>query len=133
MTDTQIPKELYYTPTHEWVRLDDKKLATIGITDFAQHNLGEVVFIDLPDLEQHVHAGDEVSVVESVKAAGDVYSPVSGEIASINNDLEEAPSLVNSDPYGDGWLYKIILKDPQELEHLLNAQAYHELLIETEE
>lgn len=128
-----IPNELRYAQTHEWVRMEDDGTLIIGISDHAQSQLGELVFVDLPDIGIKVNASDEVCVVESVKAAADVYSPVSGKILAINEDLEEAPSLVNSDPYGDGWLFRIEPSDPDELNELLDADAYSEFMEEDEE
>jgi len=127
-----IPTELRYTESHEWVREESAKEVLVGITEHAQDALGELVFVKLPEVGDIVHAGDEVAVVESVKAASDVYAPVSGEIIAINDSLEEAPSLVNQDPYGDGWLFKIRLKDTAELEHLLDAEGYQEQIGEEE-
>lgn len=123
MSDT--PQELKYASTHEWVRLDDG-LATVGISDHAQQALGDVVYVELPAPGQQVAAGQEAGLIESVKAASDLYAPMSGTIAAANEALEEAPETVNSDPYGAGWLFKITPDDPAELEHLLDANAYAE-------
>lgn len=129
-----FPKELKYSETHEWIRLeDDGQTAVIGITDHAQVKLGELVFVELPDAELEIDTGDEVCVVESVKAAADVYSPLSGKISGVNEELEEAPGLVNSDPYGDGWLYKLQLKDKSEYYELLDAGSYEEYISEDED
>ncbi len=128
-----IPKELQYTQTHEWIRMEDDGTIVVGITEHAQAQLGELVFVDLPDIGIRVHASDEICVVESVKAASDVYSPISGKIIAINEDLEESPSLVNSDPYGDGWLFKLEPQDPEEFTELMDADAYAEFLEEDEE
>lgn len=130
---TRIPKELRYTQTHEWVRSEDDGTLVIGITDHAQSQLGELVFVELPNVGDVVDASDEICVVESVKAASDVYSPISGKIIAINEDLEEAPNLVNSDPYGDGWLVKIDPSDTEELQELVEADAYQEYLEEDDE
>ena len=130
---TKVPSELRYTQTHEWIRMEDDGTLVVGITDHAQSQLGELVFADLPDVGVNVSASDEACVIESVKAASDVYSPVSGKIIEINEDLEEAPGLVNSDPYGDGWLFKIDPDDLEELSELLDAEAYSEYLEEDEE
>lgn len=129
----KVPTELYYTPSHEWVRIEPNNIAVIGITDHAQALLGELVFVDLPDLNIDVHSSDDVCVVESVKAASDVYSPLSGKIVAINDDLEEAPSLVNKDPYGDGWLFKIAIQDPEEIKDLLDADSYQDTVDEEAE
>ena len=126
-----FPEELKYTETHEWVSQDEKtKIATIGITYYAQNQLGDLVFVELPEIDSKVAAGDEVCVLESVKAAADVFSPLSGRIVAVNEDLEEAPGLVNSDPYQDGWLYKIEIKDQVEYDELLDCDGYQEYLME---
>ncbi|MBU2712607.1 MULTISPECIES: glycine cleavage system protein GcvH [Zooshikella] len=124
---SSIPAELRYVSTHEWVRLEDDNTAVVGITDHAQELLGDVVFIELPDVDATISAGDEVGTIESVKAASDMFAPLSGDVIAINEDLEEAPELVNSDPYGDGWLFKIKIKDQVEVDELLDAEAYSEL------
>jgi glycine cleavage system H protein len=129
----RIPTELRYTATHEWIRVEDDGSVVIGITDHAQSQLGELVFVDLPDLGIRLNAADEVCVVESVKAASDVYSPLSGKIIAINEDLEDAPSLVNSDPFGDGWLFKIAPSDMEELDDLMDADDYTQLVEENDE
>jgi glycine cleavage system H protein len=129
----RVPKELRYTQTHEWVRIEDDGTVVIGMTEHAQSQLGELVFVELPDFGIKVNAGDEVCVVESVKAASDIYSPLSGKILAINEDLEEAPSLVNSDAYGDGWLYKLDPADPDELNELLDASDYTAYMEEDED
>lgn len=129
-----VPNELQYTQTHEWIRLEEDGSIVVGITDHAQAQLGELVFVDLPDIGIKVHASDEICVVESVKAASDVYSPVSGKIIAVNEDLEESPSLVNNDPYGDGWLFKLEPEDPEEFSELLDAESYtHHIAEEDEE
>lgn len=120
-----VPKELKYLSSHEWVRLEaDGKTATVGITDHAQDLLGDVVFVQLPDVGAELNAGDEVGVVESVKAASDIFSPVSGEVIAINESLEESPEMVNSHPYDDGWFFQIRISDASELEALLSAEDY---------
>ncbi len=118
------PDNLKYAPTHEWVRLDENGTATVGISNHAQDALGDIVFVELPEIGATVHAKDEVAVVESVKAASDIYSPVSGEIIAINDALVDAPETVNSVPYDDGWLYKIRISDELELDELMDADAY---------
>ena len=126
-----IPGELKYTETHEWVLKDpNKNIATIGITNYAQDQLGELVFVDLPEVGLKVVAGDDVCVLESVKAAADVFSPISGVIVAVNEDLEESPGLVNSDPYQDGWLYKVDMKDVVEYDELLDKASYQEYVLE---
>ncbi len=130
---SNVPSELRYTSSHEWVRLEDDGTYTVGISDHAQGLLGDMVFVELPEVEDEVAAGDDVAVAESVKAASDVYAPLSGEIVEINEDLENAPQLVNNDPYGDGWLFRIRPSDLDELDDLLDAEAYAESLDEDEE
>jgi len=121
MSDT--PNELKYTETHEWARLEGD-IVTIGITDHAQDALGDVVYVELPEPGQHLAAREEAGVVESVKAASDIYAPVAGTVVSINELLEDAPELVNQDPYGDGWFYSIAVDDALELAGLMDAEAY---------
>ncbi len=118
------PDNLKYAATHEWVRLDEDGTATVGISNHAQDALGDIVFVELPEVGATVHAKDEIAVVESVKAASDVYSPVSGEIIATNDTLSEAPETVNAVPYDDGWFYKIKLSDELELDELMDADAY---------
>ena len=119
-----IPSELKYTTSHEWVRKEDDGTVTIGITEHAQELLGDMVFVELPEVGESIAAGDDVAVAESVKAASDVYTPITGEVVAINEDLEDSPELVNSDPYGDGWLFRLTLADAAELEDLMDAEAY---------
>lgn len=123
---SNIPSELKYVGSHEWIREEGDGVVTIGVTDHAQELLGDVVFVELPDLDAELASGDETGVVESVKAASDIYAPLSGTVVAINEELEESPELVNSDPYGDGWFFKIKISDPDELEALLDADAYAE-------
>ncbi|MCK9504476.1 MAG: glycine cleavage system protein GcvH [Porticoccaceae bacterium] len=124
---SEVPKELRYLETHEWVRNEGNGIATIGITDHAQDSLGDVVFVELPEVGTVLAAGDESAVVESVKAASDIYAPVSGEVIAINEQLEDEPETVNGSPYGDGWFYKVRMSDPSELEELLDADGYQEV------
>lgn len=123
MSDT--PSNLRYASTHEWAALDDD-VATVGISDFAQESLGDVVFVELPEVGQLVRAGEEAAVVESVKAAADVYSPVTGTVLAVNEALGEAPELVNEAPYGDGWFFRVRIDNDVELDDLLDAAAYGE-------
>jgi len=118
-----IPENLRYNPSHEWVRLDGD-IATIGITDHAQEELTDVVFVELPAVGRAVDAGDPTAVVESVKAASDIYAPVGGEVVEVNPAVENDPSLVNTDPYGDGWIFKIRVKDTSDVESMMDAAAY---------
>jgi len=118
------PDNLKYAASHEWVRLEEDGTATVGISNHAQDALGDIVFVELPEVGATVHAKDEVAVVESVKAASDVYSPISGEIIATNETLADAPETVNAVPYDDGWFYKIKLSDELELDELMDAEAY---------
>lgn len=120
----EFPDELRYAATHEWARLDDDGLVTVGISDHAQDALGDVVFVELPELQTAVSAGGEVAVVESVKAASDVYAPVAGTVAEVNKALEDSPETVNESPYKDGWFFKLKPTDPTELDQLLSAADY---------
>jgi glycine cleavage system H protein len=122
---SELPNDLKYTSTHEWVKLDDEGHATVGITDHAQHLLGDMVYIELPHLEANISAGDECAVLESVKAAADFYTPLSGEVVAVNEDLAESPGLVNSAPYDKGWIMKLRIQDDSELSKLLDADAYN--------
>ena len=121
---SQTPSELKYASSHEWARLEEDGTVTMGISDHAQDALGDVVFVELPELGDSLAAGDEAGVVESVKAASDVYAPIGGEVIAVNNLLEDEPETVNSDPYNDGWFYKLQPADASELENLLDAEAY---------
>ena len=114
---------VHYTEEHEWIRMEGDR-ATVGITDFAQGQLGDIVFVELPDEGKEVTKGGDAAVVESVKAASDVYAPVSGEVTEANQALVDDPSLVNSDPEGEGWFFKLRLTNPAELEGLMDADAY---------
>ncbi|MEQ3638078.1 glycine cleavage system protein GcvH [Alcanivorax sp.] len=120
---SEIPAELRYASSHEWAKVEDG-VATVGISDHAQDAMGDLVYVELPEVGQVVAAGDETGVVESVKAASDIYSPVSGEIVEINEALEDEPELVNNVPYEGGWLFKVQLTDEGELDNLLTADQY---------
>jgi glycine cleavage system H protein len=126
-----VPKDLRFTKTHEWVRIEGDT-AVVGITDFAQDQLSDLTYVELPGEGDEVSAQDETAVVESVKAASDIYAPVSGAVVEVNNDLIEHPELINSDPYGKGWLFKLKLDRPEDLEALLDADEYEEMLPEDE-
>lgn len=121
------PTEYLYSEEHEWLSVDGD-LAILGITEFAQKELGEVVFVDMPEVGQSFAASDEIGTVESVKAVAEIYTPVGGEIVEINEALEESPELINDDPHGDGWFVKIRLDSAKELEDLMNAERYQEFL-----
>lgn len=124
---SNLPSELKYAATHEWALLDEDGVITVGISDHAQKALGDVVFVELPEVGAVLAAGEEAGVVESVKAASDIYAPVSGEVLAINEVLEEAPETVNADAYVDGWFYKLKPSDTAELESLLDAEAYQQV------
>jgi glycine cleavage system H protein len=118
-----IPGDVKHAKTHEWVRVHDA-VATVGISDHAQHELTDVVFVELPAVGRQIKAGAACAVVESVKTAGDVYSPVSGEVTAVNPQLAQHPELVNSDPYGTGWFFQVKLSQPAELDALLSPAEY---------
>lgn len=120
------PQDLYYAKTHEWVRVDDH-IATIGITDFAQNQLSDLTFVELPDVGRVVEAGDEVAVLESVKAASDIYAPIAGEIVAVNEVLDDSPELINNSPYEEGWLFKIKFNREEDVDELLSAEEYDDL------
>ena len=124
---SEIPYELLYRESHEWVRYDDDGTATVGVTDHAQAQLGDMVYIEVPEPGMSYEQGDACAVVESVKAASDVYAPLTGEVIETNSALEDQPELVNTDPYGDGWLFRMQLSDLSELDGLLDPKAYTEL------
>lgn len=124
-----VPEELKFTPSHEWVLIEDD-IATVGITDFAQTLLGELVYVELPDVGDVIDQGEDCAVVESVKAASDVYCPLSGEILEVNESLADEPELVNDDPYGNGWLFKIQVDDLGQLEDLLSPEEYQKQVAE---
>lgn len=124
---SEFPPELRYAETHEWARLDEDGIVTVGITDHAQDQLGDVVYVELPETGEEVQCTKEAGVVESVKAASDMYAPLSGTVVAVNTTLEEAPEMVNQDPYGDGWFYKVQPTDVTELDDLLDADAYAEI------
>ena len=128
---SQLPTELKYTKSHEWVRVEGD-VAYVGITDHAQDALGDIVYVELPDVGTELHSSDEAGVIESVKAASDVYAPISGEVIAINEDLEDAPETVNRDPYHDGWFYQLKISDASELDYLLDAEGY-KVSVEVEE
>lgn len=121
---SNIPSELKYATSHEWIRNEGNGIVTVGITEHAQDLLGDMVFVELPDVGDNVTTGDDICVAESVKAASDIYAPVTGEVVEVNEELEDSPELVNSDAFGGGWLFKIKMEDAGELESLLDAQGY---------
>ncbi len=127
---SELRDELKYLSSHEWARLEADGTVTVGITDHAQDALGDVVYVEVPEVGSEVVAGSEAGVVESVKAASDIYSPVSGEVIAVNDLLEEAPETVNSSPYDDGWFYKVKPSELGELDNTLDAEAYKALIEE---
>jgi len=124
---SEVPDELRYTKTHEWVRREEDGTITMGITDHAQQMLGDLVYVELPETGRSVSTEEEVAVVESVKAASDIYAPVAGEVTEVNAALNDSPELINGDPYGDGWMLRIKPEDEHEWENLLDADAYQEI------
>lgn len=129
---SNVPSELKYTKSHEWIRDEGDGTVTVGITEHAQELLGDLVFVELPEVGSSVDAGSECAVVESVKAASDVYSPVTGEVIAINKELADAPETINEDAFGNGWMYKVKLEDTAQLSELLDADGYTEVM-ESEE
>jgi len=125
------PQDLYYAKTHEWVRIEDH-IAIVGITDFAQNQLSDLTFVDLPDVGGVVEAGDEVAVLESVKAASDIYVPIAGEIVEVNESLDDAPELINNSPYEKGWLFKIKFNKEEDVDDLMSAEEYDDLCADVE-
>jgi glycine cleavage system H protein len=128
---SEVPTELKFLSSHEWV-LVEGNIATVGVSDHAQELLGDLVYVELPEQGSTVAAGDTAGVIESVKAASDTYAPLSGEIIEVNDELEDSPDKINNDPYGDGWMYKIAMEDPEEVENLLDAGAYTDSIAEDE-
>ncbi|MFP4146716.1 MAG: glycine cleavage system protein GcvH [Halorhodospira sp.] len=127
---SQVPADLKYTRNHEWVRVEADGSVTVGITDHAQESLGDLVFVEPPEVGTQVQAEEACAVVESVKAASDVYAPISGEVTQGNDDLADHPEAVNNDPYGDGWIFRVQPADTGELDGLLDASAYQQLVEE---
>ncbi|MBK5939054.1 glycine cleavage system protein GcvH [Halochromatium roseum] len=125
---SNIPSELKYTESHEWVKDNGDGTVTVGITDHAQDALGDLVFVELPEIGKQVAAKDACAVVESVKAASDIYSPLSGEVVGANDVLDGAPETINDDAYGEGWIFQLKLSDPSQLDDLMDAGGYEQLL-----
>lgn len=125
---SDIPENLKYTREHEWIRLEEDGTATIGITDYAQSSLGDITFVELPEVDESFSAGESFGVVESVKAASDLYMPVSGKVIATNEALPNSPEVVNSDPYGEAWMVRIQLEDAASLDSLMDAAAYGEII-----
>lgn len=122
-----VPAELKYTKDHEWAKVEGD-IVIVGITDYAQSELGDIMYVELPSVGSKVQAGKPFGTIEAVKAASDLYAPISGEVVEVNSNLNDAPETVNKDPYGDGWMVKIKLENPDELKNLLDSEAYKALL-----
>lgn len=122
-----IPDDLKYSEEHQWVQFEDN-IVMIGISDFAQEQLGEIVFLELPEIGDQLQSGMPYGVIESAKTVSDLYAPVSGEVLEINDELPDSPEIINSSPYEDGWLIKVKLRDPTELEDLFDAASYEEMI-----
>lgn len=123
---SNLPTELKYAKSHEWIRQEDGDVYVVGVTDHAQESLGDIVYVEPSEIGAEVEAGDNASVLESVKAASDIIAPVSGEIVAFNEALESAPETINDEPYDAGWIFKIKISDPSELDNLMDADAYQE-------
>jgi len=123
----EVPENLVYTKDHEWAKKENGRVK-VGITDYAQDKLGDIVYVELPEVGKELNAGDVLGVVESVKSASDVYSPVSGKVVEVNSELEDSPSLVNEEPYGNGWIAVVEMSKPEELEDLLAPEDYRKLI-----
>ena len=130
---SDCPRELHYTTSHEWVRIESDDTVTIGITDFAQHQLGDLVFVELPEMNTSLEKGNEMSVLESVKTAADVYAPISGNVIAVNEQLESRPDLINEDAFGNGWICRIKPTDIEELDELMDSDGYQEMIAEQAE
>ncbi|MGE0821875.1 MAG: glycine cleavage system protein GcvH [Candidatus Binatia bacterium] len=128
----EYPKELRYSQEHEWVAVEDN-IATIGITDYAQEQLGDVVYVELPEVGTQVAKDEAFGVVESVKAVSDIYAPVSGTVTAVNADLTDSPETVNEDPYGDAWMIRVEMSDPEELDDLMDVAAYQQFVEEAKD
>ncbi|WP_312721549.1 glycine cleavage system protein GcvH [Mobilicoccus sp.] len=126
MSDLEYPQELRYTAEHEWVRTGNDDVVRVGITSYAQDALGDVVYVDLPSVGDEVSAGDTCGEIESTKSVSDLFSPLTGEVVAVNESLESASEMVNSDPYGEGWMFEMKVADPGQLESLMDADAYVE-------
>lgn len=125
---SEIPGELKYSKSHEWVRINDDGSVTVGITEHAQELMGDMVYVELPENGASLNQGDDCAVVESVKAASDVYAPIGGEVVAVNDALADTPETINGDPYGDGWIFRMNPADSGELDGLMDANAYEELV-----
>lgn len=130
---SNVPNDLKYTSSHEWVRPEEDGTVTVGISDHAQDSLGDLVFVETPEIDRAVEAGEACAVVESVKAASDIYAPLAGTVVDANSQLQDAPELVNTDPYGEGWIMRIRADDPDALEELMDADDYEHLITEDQD
>lgn len=130
---SELPGDLLYTNDHEWLRRESDGSVTVGITEHAATSLGDLVYVELPEVGQDVDAGGEMAVVESVKAASDVYAPIAGSIAAVNNDLADDPEKINADPYGDGWIVRMTFSDGLDESELMTPDAYQQLLDELDD
>ncbi|MEJ2680327.1 MAG: glycine cleavage system protein GcvH [Gammaproteobacteria bacterium] len=130
---SNIPSELKFLPSHEWIRLEEDNMVVVGISDYAQSALGDLVYVELPEIDAELNASEEAGVVESVKAASDIYAPLTGVVVAVNDALTDSPELVNSDPYGDGWIFQLQIKDVSELDGLLTAEDYAEQLADEDD
>lgn len=130
---SNTPNELFYTQSHEWVRIEDDSSVTVGISDHAQALLGDMVFIELPEIDSELDVGQDCAVIESVKAASDIYSPVTGTVIAVNEALEDAPETINSDAYGEGWIFKLQPASLSDVRELMSAEEYSALITEDEE
>ncbi|MEM1263746.1 MAG: glycine cleavage system protein GcvH [Pseudomonadota bacterium] len=130
---SNVPGDLRYTKDHEWVRIEDDGSLVVGITDHAQEALGDLVFVEVPELDQSLSVGDGLAVVESVKAASDVYAPFSGTVTAVNDALADQPELINSEPYEEGWIARLQPDNRDDIEALMDANAYDQYLIELED
>jgi glycine cleavage system H protein len=128
MADTLIPKDLKYTNTHEWLKVEGD-IALMGITDYAQKELSDIVFVELPESGKNLNQGDVLGTIEAVKAVSDFYTPISGTVIESNADLKSTPDLINKEPYAKGWMVKIKMSKPDELSNLLNADAYEKITV----
>ena len=128
---SNVPSELKFLSSHEWVLIEGD-VATVGVSDYAQESLGDLVFVELPEVGSVIAAGDSVAVIESVKAASDSYAPVSGEVIEVNSELEDSPERINDYPYGDGWMYRVKMEDLDEVGELLDADAYIDKIADEE-
>ena len=127
---SNVPENLKYTKSHEWIRPEDDGTVTIGVTEHAQDMLGDMVFVELPEADSSIDVGEDCAVVESVKAASDVYAPLAGEVVAVNESLEDSPDLVNKDPYGEGWLFRMRPSDESAVDALLDPEAYKQVVAE---